>query len=106
MSCTKKKTKKNAEKNTDKIFLKKTNIKKKEFLKEFLKSQSNNVLKKIKENNKLKSFEVDVGANFIKDDIERFLMLTFFLMIIMTLKKLRSLGLDKIYADSSKILIV
>ena len=72
MSCTKKKTKKNAEKNTDKIFLKKTNIKKKEFLKEFLKSQSNNVLKKIKENNKLKSFEVDVDANFIKDDIERF----------------------------------
>ena len=72
MSCTKKKTKKNAEKNTDKIFLKKTNIKKKEFLKEFLKSQSNNVLKKIKENNKLKSFEVDVGANFMKDGIERF----------------------------------
>ena len=50
----------------------KTNKKKREYMKEYRKNQSNSVLKKIKENNKLKSVEVDVVTNFIKDEVERF----------------------------------
>ena len=49
-----------------------TNKKKREYMKEYRKNQSNSVLKKIKENNELKSVEVDVVTNFIFDEVERF----------------------------------
>ena len=35
-------------------------------------NQSNNVLKKIKENSKLKSFELDVVPDFMEDEMETF----------------------------------
>lgn len=39
-------------------------------MKEYWQSQSNNVLKKIEDNDELKSIEVDVVTNFIKDKVE------------------------------------
>lgn len=45
---------------------------KKEYLKEYRKRYWNNELKKIKENNELKSVEVDAISNFIKDEVEGF----------------------------------
>ena len=39
-------------------------------MKEYWQSQSNNVLTKIEDNDELKSIEVDVVTNFIKDKVE------------------------------------
>ena len=41
-------------------------------MKEYRKSKSNNVFKKIKEKYKLKSIKVNVITNFIKDEAESF----------------------------------
>lgn len=41
-------------------------------MKEYTKSQSNNLLKKIKENIELKSVELEIVTNFIKDEGESF----------------------------------
>ena len=51
-----------------KIRLKKTN-KNRECTKEYRKNQSKKVLKKLKENNKLKRVEVDVITSFIKEEV-------------------------------------
>ena len=42
---------------------------KNEYIKQYKKIYLNNVLKKRKENNELKSVEVDVVTNFIEDEI-------------------------------------
>ena len=42
---------------------------KSEYIKQYKKIYLNNVLKKRKENNELKSVEVDVVTNFIEDEI-------------------------------------
>ena len=42
----------------------------KEYLKEYRKSQSNNVFKKIKKNDDLKSVEVNMVTKLIKDEVE------------------------------------
>ena len=39
-------------------------------MKEYRKNQTKNVLKKIKENNELRSIEVDTVTKFIKDEVE------------------------------------
>ena len=44
--------------------------KKKEYMEEYRKNQHNNLLKKLKENDKLKSVEVNLVTNFIKDKVE------------------------------------
>lgn len=59
------------------------------------KNYCNILLKILKENNELKSAEVDLVPSFIKDKRESFLMLTF--MVMMALKNLRSLNLDTLY---------
>ena len=59
------------EKHTEEICLKKTNKKKKKYMKECRKNQSSNVLKKTKENNKLKSVEVDLVTKIIKAGLDR-----------------------------------
>ena len=68
--------------------------KNKECMNGYRKNQFNNVLKKISENDEAKSVKVDVVTNFIKV----LMMLKFILMIIvMTLKKIESLNLDKMH---------
>ena len=44
----------------------------KEYMKKYRKNQFNNVLKKIKDNNELKSIGVNVVTNFIKDEVKSF----------------------------------
>ena len=44
----------------------------KEYLRKYRKNWFNNLLEKIKENDKLKRVEIDVVNNFIKDDVESF----------------------------------
>ena len=58
------------ENNTKKICVKRTNKKKRKNTWKNKKNQSNNGLKKIKENDELKRVEVDVIPNFIKDEVE------------------------------------
>ena len=43
-----------------------------EYMKEYRKIRFNKVLKKLKENNELKSVEVDVVTSLIKDEVEGF----------------------------------
>ena len=71
---------------------------------EYKKNRSNNVLKKLKESSELKKVEVDVVTNFSKMKEKTFVILQFILMI--ALKKIGSLGLDKMRVTSNKILIV
>ena len=61
------------ERNTEKnMSAKEKKEKKKEYMKEYKINQSNNMLKKIKENNDLKSVEVDMVTNVIIDKIKSF----------------------------------
>ena len=46
--------------------------KKTEYMKQYKKNYPNNVLKNKKENNELKTVEVDAGTSFIKDEVESF----------------------------------
>ena len=71
-------------KNTDTICLKKTNNNR-ELMKESGKNRPNNTLKKVKESNELRSVEVDVRANFIKDKVKSFSNAEVILMIMITL---------------------
>ena len=65
-------------------------------MKEYRKKKLHNVLKKIKENYELNSVEVDVVINFIKDEVEIFLLalILILVMILMMMKKTGSLHLD------------
>ena len=64
-------------------------------------------VQKIKENNgELKSIEVDVVTKFNKDEVRKFLMLKFILMMMimmMTLGKIEPLDLDKMCVTSNII---
>lgn len=64
----------------------------KEYLRKYMKSQSNNVFKKIKKNNDLKSVEHSVVTKLIKDE-QNFLLM---MMMIMTMDRKRSLDSDRI----------
>lgn len=61
------KKQKNMENKTEKYVLRRQ-IKNKEYLRKYMKSQSNNVFKKIKKNNDLKSVEHSVVTKLIKDE--------------------------------------
>ena len=65
----------------------------KEYLRKYMKSQSNNVFKKIKKNNDLKSVEHSVVTKLIKDEQNFLLMM---MMMIMTMDRKRSLDSDRI----------
>lgn len=64
----------------------------KEYLRKYMKSQSNNVFKKIKKNNDLKSVEHSMVTKLIKDE-QNFLLM---MMMIMTMDRKRSLDSDRI----------
>ena len=71
------------------------------------------MFKKIKNNNELKCVKVEVVTYFVihKDKPSKgkkkvFLMVKFILVMVMTLKKVRSLDLDKMCVASNKILEV
>lgn len=64
----------------------------KEYLRKYMKSQSNNVFKKIKKNNDLKSVEHSVVTKLIKDE-QNFLLM---MMMIMIMDRKRSLDSDRI----------
>lgn len=65
----------------------------KEYLRKYMKSQSNNVFKKIKKNNDLKSVEHSVVTKLIKDEQNFLLMM---MMMIMIMDRKRSLDSDRI----------
>ena len=64
----------------------------KEYLRKYMKSQSNNVFKKIKKNNDLKSVEHSVVTKLIKDE-QNFLLM---MMMTMIMDRKRSLDSDRI----------
>lgn len=64
----------------------------KEYLRKYMKSQSNNNFKKIKKNNDLKSVEHSMVTKLIKDE-QNFLLM---MMMIMTMDRKRSLDSDRI----------
>ena len=66
----------------------------KEYLRKYMKSQSNNVFKKIKKNNDLKSVEHSVVTKLIKDEQNFLLMMM--MMMIMIMDRKRSLDSDRI----------
>ena len=68
-----------------------------------MKNQSNKTLKKIKANNDLKSVEVDLANNLSKIRWKVLLMLKFILMMMMILKNIGLLDLDKMRVSSNKM---
>ena len=99
----KKKIKKEYARNWSQNIFEEDKQKIKEYGKQCRKNQSNSALQKLKESNKLKSVEVDVATNIIKNEVESSSMLKFVFMMMMTL--FWSLDLDKICVAFSKILV-
>lgn len=93
-------------KNTAQIYLKKTNKKTTNTWQSKVKTNPTIFLKKKnkKRNDGLKSFEVDIVNNFIKD--ENFSDLNTLLMMLMILKMIVSLHLDKIHVASTKTYVL